>query len=249
LTAEVDSDGASASFKIPQLTSILSNQIPRKVTIAILELEADIIHYIAPDVATWAFMHARAVNNSSYPLLESFNVCVYVDDSLVAKTRLKPVSVGESFSLFLGADASVQVETRPLKTYDRQHGFITKSNQTAYEYITNVSNTRATTVKFALVQQVPISTDEAIKVKIVSPRQEEVREVDSRRALGDLEVARLPISEDFPEVEFQEDDSIVWLNLATNNVVWVEQLGPSQKTELTYSYSIDWPLSKEIVVL
>ena len=79
---------------------------------------------------------------------------------------MKDVSPSEEFQCSLGVDPSIRLTTIPVKVVRGQTGLITKSVSMGYKHVFEVKNAKQQEVKVVLSEQLPLSTDERIKVEI-----------------------------------------------------------------------------------
>jgi len=63
-----------------------------------------------------AFAKVKAANTSSFPLLASSKVSVFLDGSFVTTTQLKDVSPSEEFTTFLGVDSALKLEHQQVRS-------------------------------------------------------------------------------------------------------------------------------------
>ena len=70
----------------------------------------------------------------------------------------------EDFNCSLGVDPAVKVTYKPLNKYWEQSGLISKTVSTVYKQVTEIKNTRQEAVKLLMKDQLPLSTEEKIKV-------------------------------------------------------------------------------------
>ena len=75
------------------------------------------------------------------------------------------MSPSEEFHCSLGVDPSIRLTTIPVKVLRGQSGLISKSVTVGYRYMFEVKNTKQEQVKVTLSEQLPLSTDERIKVR------------------------------------------------------------------------------------
>ncbi|KAE9412460.1 hypothetical protein Angca_002977, partial [Angiostrongylus cantonensis] len=138
------------------------------VAIGIIDVIPQFIHQCVPSKNTNCFLIAFAINSSMFPLLPG-DAAVYLNNNFVAKTKMKNVSPGESFTCCLGVDPALNVDYKPVKKYREQVGLINKSSSTVYEKVVVVRNSRKDSVLLTVKEQIPCSTDEKIKVKLITP--------------------------------------------------------------------------------
>ncbi|KAJ1357416.1 hypothetical protein KIN20_015560 [Parelaphostrongylus tenuis] len=158
----------STEFKISKPAAIPSDGSEHKVAIGIIDVVPQFIHQCVPSKNKSCFLVAFAANSSSLPLLPG-EAAVYLNNSFVAKTRMKDVSPGESFTCCLGVDPALHVDYKPVKKYHEQVGLINKSSSTVYEQVIVVKNSHGDSVLLTVKERIPRSTDEKIKVKLIAP--------------------------------------------------------------------------------
>jgi len=168
LTTEVKKGSTSATFRIPRSSPIASDGKPHKVTIAIASLPSQFSYRSVPKLAAHAFLHSATTNTTDYPMLPG-SANVFLDNNFVATSQLKSVSPGESFSLYLGVDASLVVSYNSPHKFNESSGFLHKVNSTTSEFVTTIKNTKLVPVLIKISDQLPQSTDEKIKVRLIEP--------------------------------------------------------------------------------
>eukprot|EP01112_Ceratiomyxa_fruticulosa_P012776 TRINITY_DN3560_c0_g2_i1.p1 TRINITY_DN3560_c0_g2~~TRINITY_DN3560_c0_g2_i1.p1 ORF type:complete len:601 (-),score=128.45 TRINITY_DN3560_c0_g2_i1:209-2011(-) len=168
LVANVSKGSTSSTFSIPRNSTVESDNKSHKVTIAIITLPCEFSYHTIPKLTPYAFLHAQTTNNSDFPLLPGPSK-IFLDNNFVADSKIKSVSTGETFSLYLGIDAGVRVEFKNPHKFQEQYGLLQKTESTTSEYLTLIKNTKSTPVKLTLFDQLPKSDDDKIKVKIIEP--------------------------------------------------------------------------------
>jgi uncharacterized protein (TIGR02231 family) len=166
--AEVGTQATSATFRIPGATDLPSDKAPHKVEIAQIPLSAELTYVTTPKLMPAAFLNAAVTNNSDYPLLAG-PMGVFLDDTFVAKARMKTVMPGEKFDLALGVDDGVKVERKLINRFTEDLGIITKESRVTYDILITVTNHRRDAVKVAVKDQLPVSRHEKIEVAQVEP--------------------------------------------------------------------------------
>ena len=74
------------------------------------------------------------------------------------------VSPSEEFELSLGVDPAIKVTYKPLRKYVQRTGVVSKSTQTDYRQQISIKNTKTTTIKIKIRDQLPKSSEEKLKV-------------------------------------------------------------------------------------
>ncbi|KAF9532401.1 hypothetical protein CPB83DRAFT_847799 [Crepidotus variabilis] len=161
----------SATFSVPGLLSIPSDDAGHNVTIVKLSLEATMSWLCVPKKDSRVHLKAKIKNASEYTLLPG-NSSVYVDGSFISKSDVPLVSPEESFDCPLGLDPSVRVTYHPRGKKVSQSGFYSKVSLHSYTQRITIHNAKpstAETLKIKVVDQFPISEDSTITVKHIQP--------------------------------------------------------------------------------
>ena len=226
-TTAVTSGGAlgTATFAIERLATIEADNKPHKVTVALLDFDPKLLYFVTPELSTEVYLQVKARNTSSFPILASEAVNVYMDGSYITKTQLKDVSPPEEFTTFLGVDPALKVEHQQIQTELKQSGWTSKQSTSTAAYRTVVVNTKPVATNVTLVQLLPKSTDEKIKVELIAPTKDRVTEAGAGR---DAEAQAAPAAKG-------SKGEAILQNKVTNNLVFHLHLEPSEKREIPFS--------------
>jgi uncharacterized protein (TIGR02231 family) len=157
------------------------------------------------------------VNTSDKQLLAG-PASIFMDNNFVTHSSISNVCLGDTFDLPLGTDASIKVEYKPAKKLSDTQGFISKIHHENVRRGTHLTNTKSTEVIVYVYEQVPLSSDEKIKVKLISP---------------DLRTKE-PIA-----------GCTVTMN-ESNNLEWKCVLQPKSECRLPFEYSLEWPKDRDV---
>uniref|UniRef100_A0A0N5ARG6 DUF4139 domain-containing protein n=1 Tax=Syphacia muris TaxID=451379 RepID=A0A0N5ARG6_9BILA len=156
-------------FLISEPATVYSDGTEHKVLVAEITTKPKFLHETVPAHAQVAYATATALNTSKMTLLPG-PASVYLNASFIAKTQLGVVLPGDEFSCSLGADPSIKVEYKPAVRSKEHIGFVSKNAlQTKNQpiYIRNAKLNRS--VNITVKENVPKSTDDRIKVNLISP--------------------------------------------------------------------------------
>jgi uncharacterized protein (TIGR02231 family) len=168
-----------------------------------------------------AFLSAAATNTSDYPLLAGA-MSTFFDDTFVATGNLKTVMPGEKFDLALGVDEGIAVKRRVVNRFVEDTGFTGKSRRVTYEILVTLTNNKTTPERVVFKEPTPISHDEKIGVKILTPQEKEIGSTANPK-----------------EVTREEDGKLVWR----------VNLKPGEKREFPLKLSVEFPADTTVVGL
>lgn len=213
ISAAVESTATSATFKIPVAVTLASDNSTQKVGITTFKLAANLQYQATPKVREAAFLSAYTTNTSDYPLLAGA-MNTFLDGTFVATSQLKTVMSGEKFELALGADEGVAIKRKLVNRFTEDTGLTSSGRRTTYEVLVTVTNNKKTAERVVFKEGVPLSRDEKIVVKILTPAE---RDTGTKAAPK--------------EVTMEEDGKLVWRL----------DLKPGEKREVPIKYSIEHP--------
>ncbi|CAM9649156.1 unnamed protein product [Pylaiella littoralis] len=257
--AQVEGGGGgmgAVSFVVEKPADIKSNGQTKKLTVGILELSAEVTHYVVPAKEAAAYLQAKATNNTDYLLLASDDVSIFFDNSFVTKTSINSVSPGESFQTFLGIDPAVKITVAPPRKSSKRRGIFSKSNHVTHTHSTSVSNKKKVPVTCVIVDAMPRSTDEIIKVNLKQPLPASVSEAE---AITD-DVLVSTALEIFCGDGDGESCNVAQLahmtpagtrlagviKSSSNHLAWVGKIAPQDEISIPLEYTVEWPTGKEI---
>jgi uncharacterized protein (TIGR02231 family) len=174
-SATIEAGATSASFKIAASASVPSDNSPQKVPITSATLKANPEYLTVPKRLATAYLTAKVVNSSDFPLLAGA-MNVFLDGTFVATSSLRTVMSGEKFDLALGADEGISVKHKRVNKFTEDTGLTGK--RITYEYLITVQNNKRTTERVIVADQIPLSRNEKIVVKQLAPAPGELKPTD-----------------------------------------------------------------------
>jgi len=156
----------AATFTAPRRESIDSSGTPRRAFLATFPLKAELTRIAAPKREEQAFLIAKATNESG-PVLLAGPVNIFLGDEFTGKTHLPTVPPGDNIKLAFGPDDRVKVERKIIERKHETTGVFSKEELYRYRIRTTVKNLYPTPVTATILDQVPVSRDETIKVTVL----------------------------------------------------------------------------------
>ncbi|HEX2860867.1 MAG TPA: mucoidy inhibitor MuiA family protein [Lacunisphaera sp.] len=175
--ATLEASATSASFRIAVTSSIPSDNSPQKVPVISASLRAVPEYLAVPKRQTAAFLTSKIVNSSEFPLLAGA-MNVFLDGTFVATSALRTVMSGEKFDLALGVDDGIAIKHKRVNKFTEDTGLTNSGKRITYEYLITVQNNKKTSERVVVADQVPLSRNEKIVVKLLSPDAREVKPTD-----------------------------------------------------------------------
>jgi uncharacterized protein (TIGR02231 family) len=173
-SAEINQAATSASFKITAPASVPSDNSPQKVPVTTISLAANPEYLTTPKLQQAAFLTAKVVNSSDFPLLAG-SMNVFLDGTFVATSALRSVMSGEKFDLALGADEGISVKHKRVQRFTEETGLTNSGKRITYEYLLTIQNNKKTAVRVIVADQIPVSRNEKVVVKQLSPDAKDVK--------------------------------------------------------------------------
>ncbi len=173
-TATMEAAATSASFKISTPASVPSDNSPQKVPITTAALAANPEYLTTPKLQSAAFLTAKVVNSSAFPLLAGA-MNVFLDGTFVATSGLRTVMPGEKFDLALGADEGISVKHKRVNRFTEDTGLTGSGKRITYEYLLTIQNNKPTAARVIVADQLPVSRNEKVVVKQLAPDAKDVK--------------------------------------------------------------------------
>ncbi len=172
--ASVERAGAAQVFRVSGGADIPSDGQPHTVGLGDADLPVTLEYVTAPVVASGAHLRATATNTLGHTLptgaLHAFHVGPGGEE-YVGETRLESVAEGAPLKLFLGVDDSVTVK-RELVERDTDKGNLLQGGvrKTTLGYRATIANRTQAQQRVQLMDRLPVSRHERIKVKPLEMR-------------------------------------------------------------------------------
>lgn len=129
-------------------------------------------HTVVAKYKPVAYLQAKLKNGSKLALLRG-TASLTLDGSFMGKTTLPRCSAGEAFTLGLGVDPAIRVTYAKPEVRRATSGLFSKEDSAVYLRTVTLHNTRAVggrAVTLAVLDQVPVSEDERLRVEVLHPR-------------------------------------------------------------------------------
>jgi uncharacterized protein (TIGR02231 family) len=168
--AQIQSLGPAATFIVPAKTTIPSDNQPHRNAISVQNLKGGWTYEASPKLADGAFLKTRVTNASTGPLLGG-PINVFLGNDFVGQSNIGLVAANASFDLFLGADDNIKMTRTEGIAREETGGILTRQRVYKRSYVIEVENFKATDIDLQLHDQVPVSKngDIAVRMDTIEP--------------------------------------------------------------------------------
>ncbi|VDN17094.1 unnamed protein product [Gongylonema pulchrum] len=215
-------------FVVARPATIRSDSTDHKVTIEIMDMSPKMFYELIPSKSTNVYLNASCANESKKPFLAG-EAAIFFDNSFISKNHLKAVFPGERFQCSLGVDPAVKAEYKPVHKYTEQESFgtlLARAVSTIHEQKIVLKNLKPTSILITVREHIPKTTDEKIKISLLSPELDKKSAGDQSSSTGE------------PTVGVRLD--------ANHNLEWTLQLDANQEEELTVKWSMEHPTGQTV---
>jgi len=159
--------------------SIPSDSKPHSVALQEFSIPAKYEYYAAPKLDNNAFLVARLTDWANYNLLPG-QTNIYFENSYVGQSSINPATTKDTLTLSLGRDQNISVSRDVLKDFSEDK-FLSSNVERTFAFDIKIKNNKTAAVKIIVEDQIPISKNEDIVVKLI----------DSPGAVFDLQSGKL----------------------------------------------------------
>jgi uncharacterized protein (TIGR02231 family) len=200
--ATVEQGLLSASFQAARRETVDGSGQARKVSLARFPLKAEVVRTAAPRLEAAAFLTAKAVNETGFPLLAG-TAGVYIGDEFAGRAAIPATPPGGELELAFGADPRVEIDRKVLERRRESAGVISKDEVYRYRVRIAVKNRYAAPVSVKLLDLVPVSRDEKIRVELLEGTTVSTREDPERPGVRTWDLALAPREERTIELRYE----------------------------------------------
>ena len=162
---DVNQNQLSVEFT-PQIKySIPSDNKPHSIALQDFTIPAAYEYYCAPKLDNNAFLIARLTKWADYNLLPG-QANIYFENSYVGNSSINPSTTNDSLLISLGRDQSINVTRNAIKDYSEDK-FLSSNIERTFAFEIKIKNNKKSSEKITVEDQIPISKNEDIVVKLI----------------------------------------------------------------------------------
>lgn len=163
--SDVQTQGLSVLFAIPQKVSIDSSPHARRVAIATRSFQFEPEYQVVPKLSRQVYLRARFRNGSDLPLLAG-PIRNYVDLDYTGTSQLNLVRPNQEASLNFGVDENIRVIRKEGDEQSSVSGLMRDTRRRELSYEIEVSNFKNKTIQVVVWDHLPLVRNEAVTLKV-----------------------------------------------------------------------------------
>ncbi len=185
-SAEMSRYGA-ISFKIPTSVSLKSDGSREKVKVTQAKLSGETINVAVPALSQAVYKEASVENISGSPLLPG-PVNVFDHGNFIGKQQLDYIPENKQIKLPIGVSDNVVVTRKLVKKFEDDPGIVRSFRRITQQWEVEMENLSAESQKVIVLDGLPLSQNEKIKVSINSESPRRLQDNDQNRIQNDAGV-------------------------------------------------------------
>jgi uncharacterized protein (TIGR02231 family) len=180
--AAIEASAFQAVFKVPGRLTVPGNGEQKRVQLDTADIEPVLGGRTTPRLEAKAYLYAKFTTPRVTPYLPGL-VSLFRDGTFVGTGRLPQLTPGEEHELGFGADDAVRVRHNIIEDKRGETGIITSSKTDLRSYRISVKNAHPQPIQLTVIDQIPVSQQQDIKIELVTRTQPSRRDVDDRRGI------------------------------------------------------------------
>jgi uncharacterized protein (TIGR02231 family) len=171
-----------AIFSVPGNVTVPGNGEMKRVQIDEAQLEPALVVRTVPRVDPRAFLYAKVSLPKTTAYLPG-QVSLFRDATFVGTGRLPLLAPGEDHELGFGPDDSIRVRHAVLDEKRGESGIITSSKTDQRNFRVTIRNHHARAMSVTVLDQIPVSQNQDIKVELITKTQPSRKDPDDKRGV------------------------------------------------------------------
>lgn len=181
VSATTDSQGFQVLYGIPGKVTVPATGEQKRVQIGSEDLDPALVVRTVPRLDQTAYLYAKLnLPKTSAPLLAG-SVSLFRDGTFVGQGRVPQLASGEDHELGFGADDLVKVKRVVIEDKKGESGVFTTTRAEERNFTITVRNLRANPVAVQVLDRIPVSMQQDIKVDATFRPQPTKKDYNDRR--------------------------------------------------------------------
>lgn len=184
--AEVRATVAAAPFHtvfgVPGRITVLATGEQKRVQILEDQIEPSLVARTVPRIDAKAYLYAKMTMPKGTPFLPG-QVSLFRDGTFVGSARLPMLAPGEEHELGFGADDSIRVRHVIVEEKRSESGLISTTKADSRNFRIVLRNLHERPLQMVVLDQMPVSQNQDIKVDLIGKSAPTKRDVNDRRGV------------------------------------------------------------------
>ncbi len=181
ISATADTQSFQVLYGIPGKVSVPTTGEQKRVHIGTEDLEPALVVRTVPRLDPLAYLYAKlTLPKTSGPILPGA-VSLFRDGTFVGQGRVPQLAAGEDHEMGFGADDLVKVKRVVIEDKKGESGVFTTTRAEERNYTISVKNLRANTIAVQVLDRIPVSMQQDIKVDAIFKPQPTKKDFNDRR--------------------------------------------------------------------
>jgi len=180
--AGVEAQPFQAVYAIAGRVTVPSTGEMKRVQIDAMALDPTLTVRTVPKAEAKAYLYAKLTIGRGTPVLPG-TVALFRDSTFVGNGRLPLLAPGEEHELGFGVDDMIRVRHAIAEDKRGESGLISASKTDVRNYRITVKNLHERPIQLRVLDQIPVSQNEAIKIELLGRTQPTRRDVDDKRGV------------------------------------------------------------------
>ncbi len=202
---EIETGGLAVTYNSSTTVSVSSGADFARVDLGTTELAAEITAQAVPLRDEHAYLMAKFTNGAE-PILSTDEASLLVDNHYVGKRPMPFMAAGDEIKMAFGAIEGLRLKRHILEKQEGDRGFISKSNEMTESVRIEIENLTDQSWPLWILDQVPVSEQEDLKVEWESSLKPTEENVDHKMGVLGWDVSLAPGKRQ----EIQLDYSLSW---------------------------------------
>jgi len=194
-----------AIFQVPGRVTVPPTGEIKRVQLLEEAIEPQLLVRTVPKLDAKAYLYAKLVLPKSIALLPG-NVSLFRDGTFVGTGRLPLLPAGDEYNLGFGADDAIKVKHAIAEDKRGEKGLISSSKTDTRGYKITVKNLHERVIGVVVLDNIPVSQQQDIKVTSTAKPQPSKVDLDDQRGVLAWEFSLDPDAEQVIETGYQ----VVW---------------------------------------
>ena len=185
-TADLTIAPFEATFAVPGRVSVAGNGETKRVVLASEQMEPALSCRTVPKLDPRAYLYAKLTFAKGTPLLPG-QVYLFRDGTFVGTGDIPLLAPGDNHDLGFGLDDQVKVRHAVIEEKRGETGLISSSHTDVRNYRVTVKNMHERPVSLVLMDQMPVSLNQEIKIDYMGKLQPTKSNIEDKRGVMSFE--------------------------------------------------------------